>query len=106
MILSQMAPAGNRGQPVGIPEFSPTHTVSAPQVFALHPLYLSLDALSASMPAAIQAQIDSVRKELNQSAVDYDATMAAKKQIARAVFDLQGESTLQVGVVTRAGVWV
>lgn len=48
------------------------------------------------MPPAIQAQIDSVRKELNQSAVDYDATMAAKKLIARAVFDLQGDSTLKV----------
>ena len=77
-------------------------SLSFRQVFALHPLYLSLDALSASMPADIQEQIDSARTELDQPSVDYEATMSVKRRIARALFDMQGETTLKVRVMNPA----
>lgn len=73
---------------------------SSLQVHALHPLYLSLHALSDDMPEDLQQQIDSAAKALTAADVDYDATMAAKILIARSLFDRSGAALLQVRPAT------
>jgi len=64
-------------------------------VFALHPLYLCLEELSSDIPESLQAEIDKARKELDKVDVDYTGTMAAKRKIAREIFDMEGEPQLQ-----------
>lgn len=66
------------------------------QVHALHPLYLSLDALADDMPSDLRDRIAEARSALDQPAVEYEGTMAAKMDIARALFDRQGASQLEV----------
>ena len=65
-------------------------------MFALHPLYLRLDALADKMPQDLQDRINAARLDLNGSAVDYEKTMAAKLAIARSVFDRFGDGDIQV----------
>ena len=67
------------------------------QVFALHPLYLSLPALAPSrMPADIAKSIGEAREELDGLAVDYERTMALKLAIARRIFHSVGQAELKV----------
>ncbi len=63
---------------------------------ALHPLYLSLDALAPDMPERLAARVADARAALDQPAVDYEGTMAAKLGIARALFDCRGAGELEV----------
>mmetsp|Transcript_13105 Transcript_13105/g.39668 ORF Transcript_13105/g.39668 Transcript_13105/m.39668 type:complete len:1026 (-) Transcript_13105:2008-5085(-) len=72
-----------------------SYPYSSLSVHALHPLYLSLHALSDDMPEDLQQQIDSAAKALTAADVDYDATMAAKILIARSLFDRSGAALLQ-----------
>jgi len=65
-------------------------------VHALHPLYLSLDALAPDMPERLAARVAEARAALDQPAVDYEGTMAAKLGIARALFDCRGAGELEV----------
>ena len=65
-------------------------------MFALHPLYLSLDVLSDSPPPEIALEIQTARRELDLQDVDYDGSMAAKTRIARKLFQLEGDSLMQV----------
>lgn len=88
------------GQPC-IPPASPSYCTQAQcctlQVFALHPLYLSLPALApASMPADITSSIDEAREELDLPAIDYEKTLALKLAIARRVFHTAGQAELKV----------
>ena len=73
------------------------------QVHALHPLYLSLDALVDDMPGDLQDRITEARSALDQPAVEYEGTMAAKTDIARALFDRRGASQLEVRTASSAG---
>ena len=66
-------------------------------MFALHPLYLSLDALSDSAPPEITQEIQTARRELDLQDVDYDGSMAVKMRIAKELFQLDGDSLMQVG---------
>lgn len=64
-------------------------------VFALHPLYLRLQALADDMPEDIAADIEAARRALDlEDGVDYEGTMEAKMRIARAVFDRRGQADL------------
>ena len=66
-----------------------SYPYKAISVFALHPLYLSLRELfSGKPPAELQDVIEAARHEGDESeAVDYEATLAVKLQVAQAVFD-------------------
>lgn len=67
---------------------------------ALHPLYLSLDALAHDMPGDLQGRITEARAALDQPAVEYEGAVAAKVGIARALFDRQGASQTEVRTPT------
>ncbi|KAK9799848.1 hypothetical protein WJX73_009580 [Symbiochloris irregularis] len=64
-------------------------------VFALHPLYLSLDNLSESMPSDLAERVQKARQDLDLKDVDYEATLAVKLSIARELFTRQGHAQLQ-----------
>ncbi|KAK9824488.1 hypothetical protein WJX72_010729 [[Myrmecia] bisecta] len=72
-----------------------SYPYSSLSVFALHPLYLSLDGLSGALPTELNRRISAARMELERGDVDYEATLAMKLAIARAVFDHEGDETLQ-----------
>ncbi|KAI3431637.1 hypothetical protein D9Q98_004684 [Chlorella vulgaris] len=74
-----------------------SYPYSALCVFALHPLYLRLQALSDDLPADIRAEIEKARVQLEgvEEGVDYEGTMQAKQRIARAVFDRGGAADLE-----------
>ena len=58
-------------------------------VVALHPIYLSLEALFAdTVPTELADRIRQAREEGEAlDAVDYEATLRVKLQVAHAVFD-------------------
>lgn len=64
-------------------------------VFALHPQYMRLEGLSDRLPSELLDRIQAARSKLNLPEVDYEATMATKMSIARAIFDEQGQETIQ-----------
>ena len=67
------------------------------QVFALHPLYLSLNALAPKdMPEELAERISEARAQLDQREVEYEQTVATKLAIARELFDRRGRAELQV----------
>ncbi|KAG0604636.1 hypothetical protein M758_10G186000 [Ceratodon purpureus] len=66
-----------------------SYPYSSLSVFALHPLYLRLQALSKNLPNDIKVDIENSRKQLDLKEVDYEATMAAKISIAKRVYRLE-----------------
>ncbi len=67
------------------------------QVFALHPLYLSLKATLRESTPEIEAAICAAQQKLEAlPSVDYVETKSCKLDIARRIFELQGEHDLQV----------
>ena len=67
------------------------------QVFALHPLYLSLRALAPSgCPPETTKKIEEARARLNLPDVDYEGALAAKLEIAREIFEHRGRQELEV----------
>lgn len=67
------------------------------QVFALHPLYLSLNALAPKdMPEDLQQRIQKARTELDQRDVEYEQTLTTKLLIARELFNRRGAAELEV----------
>lgn len=70
-------------------------------MFALHPLYLSLDALApdGKMPVDLGKEIAEARAKLDQPQVDYEATLATKLELARAMFERWGRDELKVRIV-------
>lgn len=73
-----------------------TYPYSSLSVFALHPMYMRLELLSEDVPEGIQAEIDTLRVELDgKTDMDYETMMSAKLRIARQLYNLQGQQTLQ-----------
>lgn len=66
-----------------------SYPYSSLSVFALHPLYLRVQALSDNMPDVIKQEIQKAQDSLDGKDVDYEATMAAKLSIAKKVFALE-----------------
>ncbi|EOY08695.1 Disproportionating enzyme 2 isoform 1 [Theobroma cacao] len=63
-----------------------SYPYSSLSVFALHPLYLRVQALSENMPEDIKNEIRNAKERLDGKDVDYEATMATKLSIAKKVF--------------------
>ncbi|KDP35768.1 hypothetical protein JCGZ_10848 [Jatropha curcas] len=63
-----------------------SYPYSSLSVFALHPLYLRVDALSKNLQENVKREIREAKVRLNGKDVDYEATMAAKLSIAKKVF--------------------
>lgn len=66
-----------------------SYPYSSLSVFALHPLYLRVQALSRDIPVEIKKEILESKSRLDKKDVDYDATMAAKLSIAKKIFYLE-----------------
>ncbi|XVF07057.1 hypothetical protein REPUB_Repub06bG0104400 [Reevesia pubescens] len=63
-----------------------SYPYSSLSVFALHPLYLRVLALSKNMPEDIKNKIRNAKERLVGKDVDYEATLATKLSIAKKVF--------------------
>ncbi|KAH1194517.1 4-alpha-glucanotransferase DPE2 [Glycine max] len=63
-----------------------SYPYSSLSVFALHPLYLRVQALSKNIPEEIKKEIEKAKQQLDGKDVDYEATMATKLSIAKKVF--------------------
>ena len=59
-----------------------------------------MDALADDMPEDLAARIAEARTALDEPAVEYEGTMAAKLSIARALFDRRGASEMEVSSVS------
>jgi len=78
-------------------DWTDSYPYSAISAFALHPIYLRIDALDYAMPAAFAKDLASTRDRLNPLAqVDYEAVMAAKTRLTRAVFQ-RHQSSITAG---------
>jgi len=71
-----------------------SYPYSSLSVFALHPLYLRVQALSQKIPEEIKQEIQKAREHLDLKDVDYEATMAAKLAIAKKIFYLEKDEVL------------
>ena len=68
-------------------DWTDSYPYSAISVFALHPLYLRIDALDYPMPADFTRTLAATRAQLNAlDQVDYEAVMRAKTQLTRQIF--------------------
>ncbi|XP_042408165.1 4-alpha-glucanotransferase DPE2-like [Zingiber officinale] len=74
-----------------------SYPYSSLSVFALHPLYLRVQALSDDIPENIKEEILKMKQQLDKKDVDYEATMAAKLSISKKIFDLEKEKILNSG---------
>ena len=86
-----------------------SYPYSAISVFALHPLYLRLDALSH--PPVNTAALATDKKRLNAlKDVDYEAVMAVKWRVTREIFDKHHSAILRdqafLGFLERNRDWV
>ncbi|KAG7962175.1 hypothetical protein I3843_09G052400 [Carya illinoinensis] len=63
-----------------------SYPYSSLSVFALHPLYLKVQALSDSIPDDIKLEIQEAKHRLDGKDVDYEATLATKLSIAKKIF--------------------
>ncbi|CAL9106060.1 unnamed protein product [Musa acuminata var. zebrina] len=71
-----------------------SYPYSSLSVFALHPLYLRVQALSENIPEDIKEEILRAKEQLDKKDVDYEATMAAKLSIAKKLFNLEKSKIL------------
>ncbi|PIN19639.1 4-alpha-glucanotransferase [Handroanthus impetiginosus] len=69
-----------------------SYPYSSLSVFALHPLYLRVQALSANISEDILQEIQKAREELDGKDVDYEATMATKLSIAKKIYSQEKET--------------
>ncbi|GAQ80801.1 4-alpha-glucanotransferase [Klebsormidium nitens] len=72
-----------------------SYPYSSLSVFALHPLYLRVQALSDNLPEAIKSEIEAARRTLNKEAVEYEGTLKAKLGIAKKVYLLEKDRVLK-----------
>ncbi len=73
-----------------------SYPYSAISVFALHPIYLRLDAMSYPVPDS--GIFSEIRDDLNgDKQLDYEAVMAVKWQVTREIFDLHHDAILRDG---------
>ncbi|KAK9026512.1 hypothetical protein V6N11_039350 [Hibiscus sabdariffa] len=71
-----------------------SYPYSSLSVFALHPLYLRVQALSKNMPEDIKNEIRNAKERLDRKDVDYEATLATKLSIAKKVFSKEKDLIL------------
>nr|ACN50178.1 disproportionating enzyme 2 [Annona cherimola] len=71
-----------------------SYPYSSLSVFALHPLYLRVQALSKNIPDEIKREILEEKERLDQKAVNYEATMATKLSISKKIFNLEKDEIL------------
>ncbi|XP_020590132.1 4-alpha-glucanotransferase DPE2 isoform X2 [Phalaenopsis equestris] len=71
-----------------------SYPYSSLSVFALHPLYLRVQALSEKIPQDLKQEILMQKEGLNGKDVDYEATMTAKLAIAKKIFNLEKDEIL------------
>ncbi|KAJ0978933.1 hypothetical protein J5N97_014407 [Dioscorea zingiberensis] len=71
-----------------------SYPYSSLSVFALHPLYVRVQALSTNIPEEIKKEILREKDQLDRKDVDYEATMAAKLSIAKKIFKLEKDKIL------------
>ncbi|KAL6896549.1 hypothetical protein ACP4OV_007121 [Aristida adscensionis] len=71
-----------------------SYPYSSLSVFALHPLYLRVQALSDAIPADIKEEIQQAKKQLDKKDVDYEASLATKLSIAKKIFNLEKDKVL------------
>lgn len=71
-----------------------SYPYSSLSVFALHPLYLRVQALSENLSEDIKKEIEQARKDLDKKDVDYEATMAAKLAIAKKIYSKEKGTVL------------
>uniref|UniRef100_A0A6N2L3A0 4-alpha-glucanotransferase n=1 Tax=Salix viminalis TaxID=40686 RepID=A0A6N2L3A0_SALVM len=71
-----------------------SYPYSSLSVFALHPLYLRVEALSENLPETIKKEIQEAREQLDGKEVDYEATLATKLSIAKKVFEQEKDLIL------------
>ncbi|KAL6272198.1 hypothetical protein ACE6H2_022890 [Prunus campanulata] len=63
-----------------------SYPYSSLSVFALHPLYLRVQALSENIPEDIKLEIQKAKEQLDGKDVDYEATLSTKLSIAKKIF--------------------
>lgn len=71
-----------------------SYPYSSLSVFALHPLYLRVQALFENMPEDVKNEIRSAKERLDGKDVDYEATLAAKLSIAKKIFNKEKDFIL------------
>ncbi|XP_038697442.1 4-alpha-glucanotransferase DPE2 [Tripterygium wilfordii] len=71
-----------------------SYPYSSLSVFALHPLYLRVQALSENFPEDIKIEIHEAKERLDGKDVDYEATLATKLSIAKKVFAFEKDLIL------------
>ncbi|PKU64882.1 4-alpha-glucanotransferase DPE2 [Dendrobium catenatum] len=71
-----------------------SYPYSSLSVFALHPLYLRVQALSEKIPLDLKKEILLEKERLDRKDVDYEATLAAKLAIAKKIFNLEKDEIL------------
>ncbi|KAL2895766.1 4-alpha-glucanotransferase DPE2 [Bienertia sinuspersici] len=72
-----------------------SYPYSSLSVFALHPLYLRIQALSENIPEEIKQEIAKAKERLDLKEVDYEATMATKLSIAKKIFSREKDLILK-----------
>lgn len=76
-------------------KFTDSYPYNANSTIALHPLYLRLDRLGEITDEATRKRFSRMRIELQQlPEVDYERVIEAKEAYARAIFEQEGEKTL------------
>ncbi|KAG0479077.1 hypothetical protein HPP92_013796 [Vanilla planifolia] len=71
-----------------------SYPYSSLSVFALHPLYLRIQALSENIPEDVKQEILMEKERLDGTDLDYEATMATKLGIAKKIFNLEKNEIL------------
>ncbi|XP_010251909.1 PREDICTED: 4-alpha-glucanotransferase DPE2 isoform X2 [Nelumbo nucifera] len=71
-----------------------SYPYSSLSVFALHPLYLRVQALSENIPEDIKREILKAKEQLDGKDVDYETTMSTKLSISKRIFYLEKDSIL------------
>lgn len=72
-----------------------SYPYAAVSVYALHPLYLSLEKLTVSLPEPVKSQFVEIRNQLNEKQqVDYELVMDFKWKFLRGTFQEQQKKIL------------
>ncbi|KAK3163987.1 hypothetical protein QOZ80_1AG0011050 [Eleusine coracana subsp. coracana] len=71
-----------------------SYPYSSLSVYALHPLYLRVQALSDAIPADVKEEIQQAKKQMDKKDVDYEKTLSTKLSIARKIFNLEKDKVL------------
>ena len=72
-----------------------SYPYAAISAFALHPLYINLDAIDGKRSTQLEEQIKAKRKQLNELAhIDYEAVMQYKWSVLKQLFKSNGKDCL------------